>query len=145
MQNINIFSHTCRFNRKSTPWLIATFHAPFYSSCKSSIFLPFPSFCLFILHSYFHYMVHPHFHYIVVHTVCTPCEVHPVLHAYVLLHVTSVTPACLATFCKLIPSAQSFFANQTMLFSHSSNAWSSVPFAYSKLPTSPYWLVSVYI
>ena len=27
----------CRFNRSTTPWLLATFHAPFYSSCKYTI------------------------------------------------------------------------------------------------------------
>ena len=33
-QNQNMFYLLCRFNRKTTPWLVATFHAPWYSSCK---------------------------------------------------------------------------------------------------------------
>ena len=38
-----VFVLCCSFNRKTTPWLVATFHAPWYSSCKQS-FSRFSSF-----------------------------------------------------------------------------------------------------
>ena len=35
----------CSFNRTATPWLLATFHAPWYSSCKCFFLLPRPESC----------------------------------------------------------------------------------------------------